>query len=140
MDIEKKLNLLYKKLKTHSWIELKELCILFYINKKEIASLEEITEKFFYHKNFNRPLYSSAIRSMQKMGMGTKYKTSSSYTIDNKTYNGKEMTMKGAELINEKKYPDNVIKINDSDWINKKYFITKKGKKLINEIKEIWEI
>jgi DNA-binding MarR family transcriptional regulator len=129
MNIEKNLNLLSKKLKTHSRIELKELCVLFYINKKETVSLEEIAEKFFYHKDWNSPFYLSALRSIQKIGMGSKYKTP----------DGKEITMKGAELIDEKKYPNNVIKIDGSDWKNKEYVVTKKGKKLIDEIEEIFK-
>ncbi len=76
--------------------------------------MEEIAEKFFYHKDWNKTLYSSAYRSIQKIG--------------------------GAELIDEKKYPDNIIKIDGSDWKNKEYIVIKKGKKLIDEIKEIWGI
>ena len=129
MSTEKILNSLYKKLKTYSKIELKELCVLFYINEKETASFEEIAKKFFYHKKFQRVLLSSTSRAIQNMGIGSKYKTP----------DGEERTIKGVELINEKKYPDNVIKINGSDWRNKEYVITKKGKKLIDEIKKVFK-
>ena len=129
MNVEKILYSLSKKLKTYSRIELKELCVLFYINEKETASFEEIAEKFFYHKKWNKPIYSIAQRAIAKIGMGYIYKIPS----------GEKKIVKGAELINEKKYPDNVIKINGSDWRNKEYVITKKGKKLIDEIKKVFK-
>ena len=129
MSTEKILNSLYKKLKTYSKIELKELCVLFYINEKETVSFEEIGKKFFYYKEGQRVLLVSTSRAIEKIGMGYIYKVPS----------GEKKIMKGAELINEKKYPDNVIKINGSDWKNKEYVITKKGKKLIDEIKEIFK-
>ena len=127
MSTEKILNSLFEKIETYSRIELKELCVLFYINEKETASFEEIAKKFY--KKFNRPTYSSTQRAIQKIGMGYIYKIPS----------GEKKIMKGAELINEKKYPDNVIKINGSDWKNKEYVITKKGKKLIDEIKKVFK-
>ena len=130
MSTEKILYSLSKKLKTYSRIELKELCVLFYINEKETASFEEIAEKFFYHKDWNKPSYLSTYRAIGKIGMGSKYKIRDS---------DRERTLKGAELIDEKKYPDNVIKIDGSDWKNKEYVVTKKGKKLIDEIKEIFK-
>ena len=128
MSTEKILNSLYKKLKTYSKIELKELCVLFYINEKETASFEEIAKKFFYHKKFNRPLLYLTSVAIRTIGMGFKYKTSDG-----------ERTMKGAELIDEKKYSGNVVSIKGSDSENKEYVVTKKGKKLIDEIKEIFK-
>ena len=126
MSTEKILYSLSKKLKTYSRIELKELCVLFYINEKETASFEEIAEKFFYHKKFQRVLLTSTSRAIQKMGMGYKYQTSDG-----------ERTMEGAEIIDEKKYPENVVRIKGSH--REYYVVTKKGKKLIDEIKEIFK-
>jgi len=129
MSTEKILYSLSKKLKTYSRIELKELCVLFYINEKKTASFEEIGKKFFYYKEGQRVLLTATSRAIEKIGMGSKYKFP----------DGKEVIIKGEELIDEKKYPDNVIKIDNSNWRNREYVITKKGKKLIDEIKEIFK-
>jgi hypothetical protein len=123
MSTEKILSSLYKKLEIYeSKIKLNELCVLFYINEKDTATLKDIVEKFF-------STISSAQRRISEMGNGYKFRIP----------NGEQRTSKGLKFIDEKKYPDNVIKIDGSDWKNKEYIITKKGKKLIEEIKEIFK-
>tara|TARA_Y100000034_G_scaffold1479_1_gene1867 strand:- start:272 stop:655 length:384 start_codon:yes stop_codon:yes gene_type:complete len=123
MSIEKILNSLFKKLETYeSRIELQELCVLFYINEKDTATHKDIVEKFF-------STLSSAQRRISTMGNGYKFRIP----------NGEQRTSKGLKLIDEKKYSDNVIKIDGSDWQNKEYVITKKGKKLIDEIKKVFK-
>ena len=114
------LNSLYDKSKAHDAMGLEELCVLFYINEKETATFRDIAKKYF-------STLSGANRRIAVMSDGYRYKTRGE---------SKNRYRKGSAFIKEKKYPDNVVSIQGSDSGNREYVITRKGKKLINEIIE----